>query len=453
MRHSRYLLILFISVLSVGFCSTVFAQAATSEAVTARQKELEKELKKVEKEIQLQQVFLDEKRNERVSLERDVSLLNGEIKKSQLGIQARTYSIQKIGGEIGDKLETIDELTARMAREKESLAQLIRETDRLDNVSLVEVALAKENISEFFEDLDAFDSITTALKGSFREIESTKEETHQEKLTLEERQAEELELKKLQELEKKKIEIQEAQKKEVLNVTKGQENVYQTIIAQKQQTAAQIRAELFKLRGSTAISLGEAIDFAQNVERLTGVRAALILGTLQEETRLGENLGTGNWLTDSHPERDKYIFGILMKDLGLNPDSMPVSAKPWYGWGGAMGPAQFIPSTWALYAGYSCDKASQTCAPYDKSKDRIGAVSGNFPPNPYNPLDAFTAAGILLGDNGAGAGTRAAERLASLRYFAGWGNASKPSYAFYGDEVMALADGYQAQIDILKAGR
>lgn len=453
MRHSRSVLILFICVLSVGFCSTVFAQTATSDAVTARQKELEAQLKQVEKEIGLQQVFLDEKRNERVSLERDVSLLNGEIKKSQLGIQARTYSIQKIGGEIGDKLETIEQLTARMTREKASLAQLIRETDRLDNYSLVEIALAKEDISEFFEDLDSFDSITVALQGSFRKIEDTKEETHKEKLTLEERQADELELKKLQELEKKKIEIQEAQKKEVLKVTKGQETVYQTIIAQKQQTAAQIRAELFKLRGSTAISLGEAIDFAQTVERLTGVRAALILGTLQEETKLGENLGTGNWQTDSHPERDRYIFAALMKDLGLNPDSMPVSAKPWYGWGGAMGPAQFIPSTWALYAGYSCDKTTQTCASYDKSKDRIGAVSGHFPPNPYNPLDAFTAAGILLGDNGAPAGTRAAERLASLRYFAGWGNASKPSYAFYGDEVMALADGYQAQIDILKGGK
>ncbi|MCR4275070.1 MAG: hypothetical protein NUW02_03470 [Candidatus Campbellbacteria bacterium] len=452
MRHSRSLLILFISILSVGFCSTVFAETL-QDSVEARQKELEAQLKKVEKEIEFQQVFLDEKRTERVSLERDVSLLNGEIKKSQLGIQARTYSIKKIGGEIGDKLETIDELTARMSREKESLAQLIRETNRLDNVSLVEVALAKENISEFFEDLDSFDAITVALQGSFREIESTKDETHKEKVTLEERQADELELKKLQELEKKKIEIQEAQKKEVLTVTKGQETVYQTIIAQKQQTAAQIRAELFKLRGSSAISLGEAIDFAQDVQKVTGVRAALILGTLQEETRLGENLGTGNWITDSHPERDKYIFGTLMKDLGLNPDSMPVSAKPWYGWGGAMGPAQFIPSTWAQYAGYSCDKTTQTCAPYDKNKDRIGAVSGNFPPNPYNPLDAFTAAGILLGDNGATAGTRAAERLASLRYFAGWGNASKPSYAFYGDEVMALADGYQVQIDILKNGK
>jgi hypothetical protein len=446
---------IFVLVSAISFIVTGRVFAATqslSDAIEERQKELEQDLQKIEGEIQVQQKFLDQKTTERVSLERDVSILNAEIKKSQLGIQARAYSITKIGGDITTKKETVAELTEKMARQKESLAQLIRATNAIDDYTLVEVALSKQNVSDFFEDLDSFDSITTSLQGSFREIEDTKSQTLTEKEKLEERQAAELELKHLQELEKAKVEQHEAEKTQVLNVTKGQEAVYQGIIAQKQQTAAQIRAELFKLRGSSAISLGEAIDFAKLVEAKTGVRAALILGTLQEETHLGENLGTGNWLIDSHPTRDRWIFGIIMKDLGLDPNKMQVSAKPWYGWGGAMGPAQFIPSTWVLYAGYACNATTQTCT-YDKGKDRIGALTGNTPPNPYNPADAFMAAGILLADNGATAHTRAAERLASLRYFAGWGNASKASYAFYGDEVMSLADGYQSQIDVLAKER
>jgi hypothetical protein len=50
-------------------------------------------------------------------------------------------------------------------------------------------------------------------------------------------------------------------------------------------------------------------------------------------------------------------------------------------------------------------------------------------------------------DNGADAQTPAAERLAALRYLAGWKNASKSAYAFYGNDVMALAAKYQGQID------
>ncbi len=87
---------------------------------------------------------------------------------------------------------------------------------------------------------------------------------------------------------------------------------------------------------------------------------------------------------------------------------------------------------------------------YNASKDRIGKITGNKPANPWNPEDAFTASALLLKDNGAAKGGAAAERLAALRYLAGWANATKPAYAFYGDDVMELAAKYQAQIDVLK---
>jgi len=157
-----------------------------------------------------------------------------------------------------------------------------------------------------------------------------------------------------------------------------------------------------------------------------------LLGIITEESNLGENVGTGNWRTDMHPTRDQPVFATIVAELGLDPDKMPVSKKPWYGWGGAMGPAQFIPSTWILY------------------KDRIADLTGHNPPNPWDPYDAFMASGILLKDNGGAGGNAAKERLAALRYLAGWTNATKKAYAFYGDDVMALAAKYQQQIDILQ---
>lgn len=437
-----YIVVLLALVSGVPF----FVHAETS--VEQRERQLQEELNKTLKEIEGLQVFYNQKSQERASLERDVELLDAQIEKSRLSIQARNIAIQQLGGQIGEKEGTIVSLGEKMERQKQSLAQLIRKTNEIDDYSLVEVALSNQNISDFFEDLDSFESINLSLQSSFRDIEDTKADTEVEKKSLQDRQSEEIQLRELQELEKQKIEAQEAEKQQVLSVTRGQEGLYQQLIVQRQQTAAQIRAELFRLRGSTAISFGEALDFAKVAEAKTGVRAALLLGTLQQETKLGDFLGTGNWMTDSHPDRDRWIFPLLMKDLGLDPNAMPVSKAPSYGWGGAMGPAQFIPSTWVLYAGYSCNKVANTCV-YDKSKDKIGSLTGNTPPNPYNPADAFMAAAILLRDNGADRGTFEAERLAALRYFAGWTNATKPSYAFYGDEVMRLATGYQQQINIL----
>lgn len=445
LQHTFAIILLF--VLST---SAVFAQA-DSVSVSTRRSELQRELDQVEEEIAGQQVFLDSKQRERVSLERDVDILEGKIYKSQLSIRARNLSINKLTGNIAGKESAISSLDLKLAREKNSLAQLIRKTSHIDDFSLVEIALGNKNLSEFFEDLDSFNFIKAALGESFLEIELTKATTQKEKLSLVEVRTEEHGLRSIQVLEKQKIERQESEVEEILYVTKGEEAVYQRIISDKQKTAAQIRTELFTLRGSAAIPFEKALDLANLASSLTDVRPALILGTIREESNLGENVGTGNWIADMHPERDRYIFKYITERLGLDPNQMPVSKKPWYGWGGAMGPAQFIPSTWALYAGYDCSRSAQTCT-YNQSKDRIGKITGQFPPSPWDPKVAFIASGLLLSDNGADRGTRAAERLAALRYFAGWKNATKREYAFYGEEVMGLADFYQELIDTLSQG-
>ena len=202
-------------------------------------------------------------------------------------------------------------------------------------------------------------------------------------------------------------------------------------MASREADAAAIRSALFQLSGTTAIPFGVALEYANFASQKTGIRPAFLLGIIAEETNLGENIGKGNWLVDMHPTRDRPVFEQITSKLGLDPNKMPVSKKAWYGWGGAMGPAQFIPSTWVLY------------------ESRVAQVLGKSVVSPWDPKDAFTASAILLTDNGAVNGNYASERLAALRYLAGWKNATKSAYAFYGDDVMGLASKFERQIDIL----
>ena len=412
--------------------SFVFAQDI-SNIVTNRRAELESQLAELQKEIDAQQQILQNKQRESVSLERDIAILNAKIDSAKLSIKARALVIENLNQDIGNKEKTIDGLSAKIDRELASLADLLRKTRELDNFSIAEFALSGSDLSAFFEDLDAFQTIKASLAQSFDELRSTKITTEEEKGSLESKVKEENDLKKIQELEKKRIEQQEAEKKDILKISRGVESVYQKIIKDKEKSAAQIRAELFALRGSAAIPFEKAYEYATLVSQKTGVRAALILGIIAEESNLGENVGTGNWKVDMKAPRDTVPFLDITSRLGLNPDAMPVSKKPWYGYGGAMGPAQFIPSTWILY------------------EDRIATATGHNPPNPWLPEDAFMATGLLMADNGADKKTYAAERLAALRYLAGWTNATKSAYAFYGNDVMDLAAKYQRQIDILNA--
>lgn len=440
-KSNKLLIFFCIAILLIVFSfNTTNAQ---SDVATHKAK-LENDLAILEAEIQAQEVLLQDKQRERVSYERDVAILEAQIEKAKLGIRARDIAISKLSQDINGKEKVIGNLNEKLDREKESLSQLIRKTNEIDNISLVEIVLGTQNLSDFFADLDSFDSIKVALSSSFEEIENTKSATESQKRTLQSKQEEELELRDIQQLQKRKIEKQEADKQSIVDATKGVEAEYQKLIKSKEKSAAQIRSELFALRGSAAIPFEKALELANIASAKTGVRPAFLLGVIAEESNLGENVGTGNWKTDLYEcyksigyyksaEKQKAAFMKITSDLGLNPDTLPVSRKPWYGCGGAMGPAQFMPTTWALYV------------------DRIAKATGHNPPSPWDNGDAFMASAILLMDNGADKGTAYAERLAALRYLAGWKNAEKPSYSFYGDDVMALSAKYQKLIDILQS--
>lgn len=429
----------------------VYAEA-TSQAVLDRRAELEQELIKIEKELEPLSVILQEKQRETVSLDRDITILDTKIRSANLSIRSRNIVIGGLKSDIGSKSQTIEELGEKLLREKESLAQLLRKTRELDSYSIVEVILGTRNLSDFFQDIDSFGFIKAALGDSFKEIAKTKKLTAREKSSLQEKQREEEELRKIQELQKRRIVENKSEKRQILAITKGEEDKYQEIIKAKKKSATAIRSELFSLRGSAAIPFEKALLYANRVFKKTGVRPALILGVIAQESNLGENVGqclltnspkkgdgkgvnTGRLFSGvMKASRDVDIFIHITENLGINFNTQVVSCPPSYGYGGAMGPAQFIPSTWILF------------------EKKISRLTGNNPPNPWDPVDAFMASGLLLKDNGAARGGYSAERLAALRYFAGWGNAKKKAYAFYGDDVMVLTAKYQKQIDILQGG-
>ena len=418
-------------------CAIFFMLAplvARADVIANQRAELERQLRLIETDIKANQGVLAEKQKQRVSLERDAAILDAKIKVAKLGIKARDIVLKNIQSGIKDKADAIRSLDGKVANSQDSLAQILRRTREIDETTPVELALGG-SITDIFNDIDAFQTIQRALDSSFKEMATTRIDLSFRRSALEEQQEEEQDLRQLQVLQQRSLQNDEKEKKELVLAARGQESIYLQLIADKERNAAQIRAALFVLRDSTAVAFGDIFSYAKEASVKTGVRPALILGVLAEESNLGTNVGTGNWKKDMHPTRDQPVFAKITATLGLNPDTLPVSKKPWYGWGGAMGPAQFIQSTWVLY------------------QDRIARATGQNPPNPWNARTATFAAAILLMDNGADKGTRATERLSALRYLAGWKNAGKPAYAFYGDDVMELADKFQGQVDILEGKR
>lgn len=405
---------------------------------------LEAELKALEQEIKEKEAILKSQQQQTGTLKKDVSLLTSQIQTAKLKIQAKTIAINKLGKEITEKSKTIIDLESELNREKSSLTQLVKRTNELDQKGAAYVLLSANSVSDFYQDLDDFLSIKRSLYASVNKIKQVKSLTENQKEQLESKKEDELDARNSIDYQKKVVEKSEAEKKALLKISQSKESEYQKVLAERQKKVAEIRNKLFSFAGGStkSIPFAQAYEYAEAASVKTGVRTAFILAILTQESNLGKNVGTCNragdppsksWKNVMSPTRDQAPFKRITAALGLDPDTTPVSCPiAGGGWGGAMGPAQFIPSTWESVA------------------DEVAADLGVSIANPWRAQDAIMASAVYLKKRGA-VGSEANERNAACRYYSGRScDGKRPANSFYGNNVMAIARKVQGDIDYLK---
>lgn len=448
----------FVFVLTLIFNLSIFpsfnpaSAALTEQQIIEQEARWKAELESTEKEIAKWEEILSQTKKGTASLERDAAILQAKINEAKAFIKKRQIQIEQLTRDIGMKTKTINELEEKISRGKESLAGILRSTNELDSYSLIEVVLSNKNLSKFFEDIDSYNSIKISLKNQFNEIRNLQAKTDEERKILDEKRTAEADTKARVEADKKRVELDEKEKQKLISINKTQEKTYQQVIAEKQRKAAQIRAALFSLRDTEGIPFGDALKYAIAASQKTGVRPALVLAILTQESDLGKNQGsclisnietgdgvgknTGTFFEqimksprDTAPFKD--ITGRLGKDWKMTPVSCPPGTI-WSisrGYGGGMGPSQFIPSTWELFK--------------DRLGDSLGLNANDV--NPWNPEHAILATAVYLADLGAANGGYTAERNSACRYYSGASciPGRRPANVFYGDQVMAKAENIQ----------
>jgi len=423
MRKLEPLLFLFCFLLFIAFIpKAVFADARDDKI-----KQLEASIDQYTQQIQ-------EKETQAQSLANQISIFELQIKQIQAEIDATNLTIAQLSSAIKQKENSIALKEKEIEKQNEILAQYLRQTARSDNGSLLEFLLKNDKFSDFFSDLNSLRNIQSQIQDTLATIKGLKDKLILEKENLEADKAEQVQLQRIQSRQKTDLGNSKKQRQKLLDQTKGQEKAYQQLLSKAREDLDKIRNQPYDLAMGFKMTFEEALKNALPAAQLTRVRAAFIMAIVKIESDWGGNVGKGNWRTDMHP-RDFDAFQAITSALGLNPDSTPVSKKPYYGWGGAMGPAQFLPSTWLLYA------------------DAVANLTGHRPASPWNIEDAFTAAGLKLVEAGADKQTYAAESKAAKIYIAGNRWSTSLTARIYANNVMAEAARIQKDIDILNQSK
>ncbi len=412
---------------------------------------LEKELEALEEQIARYEKDISKTQQEKSTLQNQIYILKQQIGKLNLQIYQSNVMIEELGLQINDTQTSIEETSLKIADSREKLSSILRSIYEEDQRSLVEILLAEPDLSAFFDNLVALETLNGKNQELLENIKNLKSYLEGEKQALDSEKEDFERLVEIQTLQKQENEAAKEDKDYYLQLTEDQ---YQKYLSEKEaveEKASGIRTRIFELIGvPEAPTFGEAYEIAKSIEKITGVRPALLLAVLTQESNIGKNVGqcylkdpkTGDGVVAYNgqkiskvmkPSRDVQPFLAITKALGRDPYNTPVSCPipSVGGYGGAMGPAQFIPSTWMIY------------------KDKIEKITGEAA-DPWSIKDSFLAAALYLTDYGAAQQTYNAEWKAAMIYFSG---TTSTRYRFYGDSVMAIAKNLAKDIETLeKAG-
>ncbi len=394
--------------------------------------EIEKDLSKTGQEKKTLQ-------NKVYSLRKKIENLNYQIYESNL-------VVKDLGIQIEDTESSVEKTSQKIEDSKQKLANILQTIYEEDQKPAIEILLSGNDLSDFFDNLTALEILNSKNQELLQNIKTLKINLEEQKLSLDEEKDDLEKMVKIQTYQKQENSKTKEEQEYYLQITEAE---YQKQLKEKQEVeakAAEIRARIFELVGiSKAPTFGEAYVLAKDIERITGVRPAFLLAVLTQESNIGKNVGqcylknsetgagetikTGRILSKvMKPTRDVGPFLTITKELGRDPYNTPVSCPMSYGWGGAMGPAQFIPKTWMIY------------------RDRLKAITGK-PGDPWDIKDAFLAAALYLSDYGAAKQNYDDEWRAAMIYFSGSTNLK---FRFYGDSVIQITKRYENDIEKIK---
>ncbi len=392
---------------------------------------LKEELRQLEKQIAQYEADITKTEQEKRTLRNRISISRSKIRKLDLQIHQGNVMIKDLSHQIKDTESSITRTSLKIEDSKDQLTNVLQLIYQEDQRSLVEILLSGAELSDFFNNLVAFEALTHKNREFLEDIKGLKLYLENQKQALSSEKGDLQRIAAIQALQKAEGERTKREQERFLRLTEAE---YQKYLRGKEKVGrrvAEVRARLFELIGvPEAPTFGEALDLAKWVqEQQTGIRPAFLLAIITQESALGRNVGqcylprppAKNRIM--HPTRDVPPFLEITRELGRDPYKTLVSCPMAVGWGGAMGPAQFIPSTWM--------NRRHILEPF---------VEGI--PNPWDIRHSFLASALYLRDLGG----QTNERRAALQYFAG-GNWANPRFAWYGNQVVKRINCLQVFID------
>lgn len=270
---------------------TATGVSGTGVDPAAERTQLEAQLAQLNIQIDQYQSQISSYQSQGKTLSGQISQLNAKIASLNLQIRAVDLTIQQLDQQIADTQSQIGVTQSDIASKKTAIGELVKTMYQSDQASLIEIFLKNPRLSDFWNETQDVSLLQDNLRIAVQQITDLQGQLQDQEQQFEASKSDAATAAAYAQAQAAEVSTTKSAKAQLLTATKGQESKYQTLLAQTQATAAQIRNRIFQLLGGGQLSFEDAYQYAKVASNATGIDPAFILAILDRESALGQNVG------------------------------------------------------------------------------------------------------------------------------------------------------------------
>lgn len=218
------------------------------------------ELNNLQEKIEEQEAALKKVRQQKLTLDNQVNLLDQQIESAQLSLEAIVVEIETIGIEKSSINKELVDLEVAALDQKLVLQKAIRSSYLMRRKSLIEILIGSDSLAEFMSHLEYLDRVQHHISISIQTLNGLKDNLAIKKVVLEDKNERLAEIQSAKILEEGSLQIQIHAKQGILQDLKFSEADYQKRLESARVEQRAVSNEIANLLRSTpkkAIPLGE----------------------------------------------------------------------------------------------------------------------------------------------------------------------------------------------------
>lgn len=218
-----------------------------NEEVKQLNKEIQEKKDQIKKMQERQEEYtraIQEKQQEKATLNNELSILDNRIAKFELDIESTETEIGRINLEIRKTSAQIDGKIADIEKEKSQIAIALKLIYKQDRASGLEIILLNNSFSEFLNQARYLEDVNREIKMSLDSLKRYRDELEKERTILGEKNIEAVKLKAALIDQKKTIEAEKENKAYVLDQTNSSERQFQRLLSQAKQEQLNAASEI-----------------------------------------------------------------------------------------------------------------------------------------------------------------------------------------------------------------